>query len=88
MAISPKTGLFLVAIYTVARELVLGLTQDLIARSDEYWQLTAHPPLLRFDEAARRALDEEARKRHMAGYVRTLEAVVDLVAGGSPAWAA
>jgi uncharacterized protein YbjT (DUF2867 family) len=72
----------------VARELVLGLTQDLIARNDDYWQLIAHPPLLGFDEAARRALDEEARKRQMAGYVRTLEAVVDLVAGGSPSWAA
>jgi uncharacterized protein YbjT (DUF2867 family) len=74
--------------WAVARELVLGLTQDLIARNDDYWQLTAHPPLLRFDEAARRALGEEARKRHMAGYVRTLEAAVDLVTGGPLAWAA
>jgi uncharacterized protein YbjT (DUF2867 family) len=74
--------------WPVAHELVLGLRQSLVARSDEYWQITAHPPLQRFDEAARRALDEEARKRHMANPVRTLEAVVDLVAGGSPSWAA
>ena len=73
--------------WAVARELVVGLTHDLIARSDEYWQLTAHPGLLRFDEAARRALDEEARRRHMMAGVRTLEAVVDLIAGGSPSWA-
>ncbi len=90
--LSPKLSsqwirLITTADWAVARELVLGLTHDLIARSDEYWQLTAHPPLLRFDEAARSALDEEARKRHMATGVRTLEAVVDLVAGGSPAWA-
>jgi uncharacterized protein YbjT (DUF2867 family) len=72
--------------WAVSRELVLGLRQDLIARSDEYWQITGHPPLLRFDEAAQRALAEEARKRRMATGVRTLEAVVDLVSGGSPSW--
>ena len=73
--------------WAVSRELVLGLRQDLLARSDEYWQITGHPPLLRFDQAARRALDEEARKRSMSAGVRTLEAVVDLVAGGTPSWA-
>ena len=89
--LSPKLSshcrLVTAADWAVARELVLGLTHDLIARSDEYWQLTAHPPLLPFNEAARYALDEEARKRHMTAGVRTLEAVVDLVAGGSPSWA-
>ena len=69
--------------WAVARELVLGLTHDLIARSDEYWQITAHPPLLTFEEATWRALDEEACKRHMARGARTLEAVVDVLAGGS-----
>jgi hypothetical protein len=54
-----------------------------MARSDEYWQITGHPPLLTFEEAARRALDEEACTRHLAPGARTLEAVVDLLAGGS-----
>lgn len=74
--------------WSVSRELVLGLTQDLLARNDDYWQVTAHPPLLSFAEAARQALDEEAHKRPMAAYVRTLEAAVDLVVGGTPSWAA
>jgi uncharacterized protein YbjT (DUF2867 family) len=73
--------------WAVARELVLGLTSDLIARSDAYWQITAHPPLLTFEEAARRALDEEARTRRLAPGARTLEAVVDVLAGGSRSWA-
>jgi uncharacterized protein YbjT (DUF2867 family) len=68
--------------WAVTRELVLGLTHDLLARSDEYWQLIGHPPLLTFDVATRRALDEEVRKRRMARPARTLEAAVDLLAGG------
>ena len=68
--------------WSVARELVLGLTHDLLARSDEYWQLIAHPPLLTFEQAARRALDEEARKRHFGLAAQALENAVDLLAGG------
>ena len=67
--------------WSVARELVLGLTHDLLARSDEYWQLIAHPPLLTFDEAARSALDEESRKRRLGLSIRALETVVDVVTG-------
>jgi len=63
------------------RELVQGLTHDLLARSDRYWQLIAQPPLLTFDRAARRALAEESRARQLGAPVRALESVVDLVAG-------
>ena len=70
--------------WSVAREPALGLTHDLVGRSDEYWQLIGHPPLLSFDAATRSALAEEAHKRHMTAEARTLEAVVDLVAGGFP----
>ena len=72
--------------WPVARELVLGLTHDLLARSDEYWQLIGHPPLLAFEESTRRALDEEARKRPMAQAARTLEALVDVLTGAPPSW--
>lgn len=47
--------------WSVARELVLGLERDLLARSDEFWRLVGHPERVPFDEAAARALDEEAR---------------------------
>jgi uncharacterized protein YbjT (DUF2867 family) len=74
--------------WAVARELVLGLTHDLIARNDAYWQLIGHPPPLAFEEAARRALVEEARKRHMAQAARTVEGLVDWMTGRPPSWAA
>jgi uncharacterized protein YbjT (DUF2867 family) len=69
--------------WPVARELVLGLTHDLLARSDKYWQLMGHLPLLTFDQAARRALEEEARKRHIPPSARALEATVTWLAGGA-----
>jgi hypothetical protein len=51
----------------VAREVVLGLAHDFLARDGRYWALIGHPPMrfdgghppMRFDEAARRALAAE-----------------------------
>lgn len=51
--------LFTSADYAVARELVAGLTQDLLPRNRRYYELTGHPPRLTFDEAARLALATE-----------------------------
>ncbi len=45
---------------SLARELVGGLTQDLLPRDERYWQLIGHTRLQSFDEAARRALATEA----------------------------
>jgi hypothetical protein len=38
---------------------VLGLSRDLLARDDRFWQLVSHPERLALGEAARRALDAE-----------------------------
>ncbi len=47
--------------YSIARELVLGLTGDVIARDRSAWQVLQHPDLVPLDEAIARALaDEEA----------------------------
>jgi hypothetical protein len=46
--------------WSVAREVVLGLTHDLLARDDRYWGLIGHGARLPFSEAARRALAAEA----------------------------
>ena len=43
--------------WSVAREVVVGLTEDLLARSDELWQLIDHPRRQPFAEAASRALE-------------------------------
>ena len=45
--------------FAVARELVLGLSEDLLPRDERFWQLIGHSELLPFDEAARRALLSE-----------------------------
>jgi uncharacterized protein YbjT (DUF2867 family) len=65
--------------WSVARSLVLGLTSDLLARGDEYWHLIGQYPLLNFDQAARRALGEEARTRRPYLPEQVLESAVDLL---------
>lgn len=45
--------------WRVAREIVIGLTTDLVARDSRYWELIGDPRRTPFDEAAREAIDEE-----------------------------
>lgn len=66
--------------WSVARSLVLGLTSDLLARGDAYWQHIGHYPL-DFDRAARLALQEESRTRHLPQ--QALEAAVSLMTGSA-----
>jgi hypothetical protein len=49
--------------YAVARELVLGLTTDLLPRDARYWRLTGRETLQSFDEAAAIALESERQRR-------------------------
>lgn len=44
---------------SIARELIAGLTDDVLARDDRYWRLCGHEERLSFAEAARRALAAE-----------------------------
>ena len=46
--------------YAVARELVEGLTSDLVATRTGYWEAAGLPPPMPLEEAARRALAQEA----------------------------
>jgi hypothetical protein len=45
--------------FSLARELVLGLTEDLLPKDARIWPLIGRPELISFDEAARRALAAE-----------------------------
>jgi uncharacterized protein YbjT (DUF2867 family) len=45
--------------WSVAREVVVGLTQDLLARDDAFWREIGHPTLIPLLEAARRAIAAE-----------------------------
>jgi len=49
--------------FGLARELVDGLVADLLPKDDRYWGLIGHPDLIDFDDAARRALASESRRR-------------------------
>ncbi|WP_434428341.1 hypothetical protein [Nannocystis pusilla] len=46
----------------MARNIVVGLTHDLLAQSDRFWAQIDHPARLSFAEAARRALAAEERE--------------------------
>lgn len=47
--------------FAVARELIMGLSEDLLPKDERFWQLIGHTELLPFDEAARRAVSNESR---------------------------
>jgi uncharacterized protein YbjT (DUF2867 family) len=59
--------------YGAARQLVLGLTADLLAEDDSYWGRIGHAPLVSFPEAARRALRAEAAARRPLGWRGAIE---------------
>ncbi|TVR88384.1 MAG: NAD-dependent epimerase/dehydratase family protein [Trueperaceae bacterium] len=53
--------------WSVAREIVIGLTEDLLARDDDFWARIDHPQRMSFDRAARRALAAERGARPARG---------------------
>ncbi|MDZ7708317.1 MAG: NAD(P)H-binding protein [Trueperaceae bacterium] len=59
--------------WSVAREVVIGLTEDLLARDDDFWARIDHPPRVGFDEAARRALAAERGARPASGFWALVE---------------
>jgi uncharacterized protein YbjT (DUF2867 family) len=61
--------------WSVAREVVVGLTEDLLARDDRFWHLIDHPNRLTFAAAARRALDAELRRNPVPGAWGVIERV-------------
>lgn len=53
--------------WSVAREVVVGLTEDPLARDDHFWQLIDHPQRSSFADAAARALEAERVEGRMPG---------------------
>jgi len=54
--------------YDLARELVLGLREDLLPRDRRYWQLTGHFPTWSFEAAAQQALETEKAQPGARGW--------------------
>ena len=61
--------------WSVAREVVVGLTEDLLARDGRFWELIGHPHRLSFAEAARLALEAERGDRRVQGAWGAIERV-------------
>jgi uncharacterized protein YbjT (DUF2867 family) len=55
------------ATWSVAREVVVGLADDLLARDERFWQLIEHPQRMAFADAAKLALDAERRDGRIQG---------------------
>jgi uncharacterized protein YbjT (DUF2867 family) len=70
--------------WSVAREVVVGLTQDLLARDDAFWSLIEHPRRQPFRDAAARALQEEAGEQPVAGGWAALERLRRLASPRTP----
>jgi uncharacterized protein YbjT (DUF2867 family) len=69
--------------WSVAREVVIGLTEDLLAADDRFWRLVDHPNRLSFADAARRALDAEGRERPAPGAWGAVERARGLASGAA-----
>ncbi|HEX4445625.1 MAG TPA: NAD(P)H-binding protein, partial [Polyangiaceae bacterium] len=68
--------------YAVARELVLGLGEDLLPRDARYWRLIGHETLRSFDDAAELALEAEARPQGLSALgERLVEATAGVMSG-------
>jgi len=61
--------------WSVAREVVVGLIDDLLARDDRFWPLIDHPNRLTFGAAARVALDAERCQEPSSGPWGAIERV-------------
>ena len=61
--------------WSVSKELVLGLTSDLLAESEEYWRMIGHSNRLDFRTATHRALDDEV-SGEIVGAGRWVESAV------------
>jgi hypothetical protein len=71
--------------FTVARELVLGLGEDLLPKDERFWRLIGHRKLVSFDEAARRALADETPVAGVGQRVaRMEEKLAELTAARNP----
>jgi uncharacterized protein YbjT (DUF2867 family) len=65
--------------FSLARELVLGLGEDLLPADDGFWQRIGHTRLTSFDDAARAALASELRPAGVGPWLGSVEErLVDL----------
>lgn len=67
--------------YAVAKELILGMTGDLLPRDGRYWELTGHSTLVPFDVAVARALEQEPKLTGFRGALARAEELMVRIMG-------
>lgn len=67
--------------FSLARELVMGFSCDLLPVDALYWEKIGHTPVKTFDQAAREALDNEAPGDGLRGLMATLAEALTQVIG-------
>ena len=70
--------------WSVARQVVVGLTHDLLAKDDGLWPAIGYGARMPFREAARRAIEEE-RNENVLGPWATVERLRKMASGQKPA---
>lgn len=70
--------------WQVAREIVVGLTTDLLARDRRYWELAGNPPLTSFDDAVRGAIEDERSSEPPQGLWGGIERLMKRFRAGHP----
>lgn len=69
--------------WAVAREIVIGLTEDLLAKDDRFWRLIGHTERLTFQDAARLALAVEQKSHSAQGAWGAVERMRGLSKGAN-----
>jgi len=64
--------------WSIAREVVIGLTEDLLSHDERFWKLIDHPQRLTFAQAALRALQAEESVAPVRGVWGFVERAVKL----------
>lgn len=70
--------------FALARELVVGLTEDLLPEDERFWELCGHTQLVPFDEAASRALSTEPPPSGLVERIGRLEEALVGLLGSRP----
>lgn len=66
--------------FALARELVVGMRDDLLPHDDRFWKLAGHTELVGFDDAARTAIAGEVPQRGIRGHAaRAIEKLAGAV---------
>jgi hypothetical protein len=69
--------------WSVAREVVVGLTEDLLASDDDFWERIGHPQRMSFAAAVKAALEDERGEHRVEGAWGAIERLRGLPGGAS-----